>query len=64
MDNGQLLIKRRGEDYPCPLTGQETHQLLNLLYTYRHDILVANKAMQAYGTGQGHYFHKKKSAQR
>jgi hypothetical protein len=60
MDNGRLLIKKRGEDYPCPLTAQATHQLFNLLFDYRHDIIVASKRMQTYGIGRGHNFNKKK----
>lgn len=53
MDNGRLLLKKTGEDYPCPLSGQETHALLNLLTDHRADIIQANTKAKRYGVGQG-----------
>jgi hypothetical protein len=64
MDNGKLLLKKNGEDYPCPLTGQETHALFNLLYDHLKDIIAANAEAHRYGTTNGHHTgpRKKKRA--
>lgn len=53
LDNGKLLLKKTGEDYPCPLTGRETHALLNLLFDHRTDIIAANTEIKKFGAGQG-----------
>jgi hypothetical protein len=60
MDNGCLLIKAESNDYPYPLTAQATHQLFNLLFDYRQDIINANTAAKAYGTARSlrQYKHK------
>jgi hypothetical protein len=43
MDEGCLLIKIKGADYPCPLSAKDTHALLNLLWINRLDIIQGNK---------------------
>jgi hypothetical protein len=48
MDGPCLLIKLQGQDYPCPLSAKDTHALLNLLYTNRHDIIQGNKEALSY----------------
>jgi hypothetical protein len=60
MDDGRLLLKKNGEDYPCPLTGQETHALYNLLYDHLKDIIEANTAARKYGTTNGLHTPKRK----
>lgn len=52
MDSGCLLIKVRDE-YPMPLTAQATHQLFNLLFINRADIINANVAAKMYGAEKG-----------
>jgi hypothetical protein len=46
IDNGRLLIHAPGEEYPFPLTGQQTHALYNLLCDYRTDIVTLSVVEQ------------------
>jgi hypothetical protein len=46
IDNGKLLIHAPGEQYPFPLTAQHTHALLNLLESYKLDIIGASISEQ------------------
>ena len=46
IDNGKLLIHAPGEEYPLPLTGQQTHALYNLLCDYRSEIVGVSVAEQ------------------
>ena len=62
MDSGHLLIQiGKNEDAQYSLSVQETHQLYNLLYSYRQDIYDANVAAKEYGTANRR--HKKKDMQ-
>src|SRR6266566_9962499 len=46
VDNGRLLIHAPREEYPFPLTAQQTHALYNLLCDYRLEIIGASVAEQ------------------
>ncbi len=46
VDNGRLLIHAPNEQYPFPLSAQQTHALYNLLCDYRLDIVGASVAEQ------------------
>lgn len=51
MDGACLLVKI-GDDYPCPLSPKTTHQLFNLLFINRADIIAANTEAKLYGTAE------------
>ena len=54
LDDGCLLIKI-GDDYPCPLSPKTTHQLFNLLFINRADIIAANTEARLYGAEKGNH---------
>src|SRR5215469_5178876 len=46
IEDGKLRIHAPGEEYPFPLTGQQTHALYNLLCDYRSEIVGVSVAEQ------------------
>lgn len=58
MDNSHLLIKINGER-PRPLSTQDTHRPLNMLYIHRQAIIDGNTAAKQFG---GSYFPSQSKA--